>query len=114
MSDTPSPIPPGGLEITETAIGNQFKAQLRIWVAGIAGALVTAAATRLHLPILTSLWGIQGDQIVGLIVGSILFVGMSAWQWLRVRLVNSRWWHLATDPRVPDDLVRPATPPKGS
>jgi hypothetical protein len=33
---------------------------------------------------------------------------MSAWQWARVRMVNSRWWHLAIDGRVPDTLVRPA------
>jgi hypothetical protein len=102
-------IPPTGLQITPTAIGNQAKAQLRIWIAAIGGALVTAAANKLHLPILTALWGAQGDQIVGLVVGSLMLALMSGWQWARVRLVNSRWWKLATDDRVPNDLVRPAT-----
>lgn len=104
------PIPPAGLEITPTAIKLQLQGFLRLAVAGIAGSLVTAAANKLHLPLLTTIWGAQGDQVVGVIVGAIMFALMAAWQWARVQLVNSRWWHLATDPRVPDDLVRPAAP----
>jgi hypothetical protein len=105
MTDAPSPIPPGGLEITETAIGNQFKAQLRIWVASAGAALLG----RYALP--PSLFD---DRTVDLVTGAILLGAGSALQWLRVRLVNSRWWHLATDPRVPNELVRPASTTKGN
>lgn len=111
METTPSPIPPGGLQVTQSGADVQVKAQLRIWIAGIGGALVATAAHKLDLPILTTLWGQQGDQIAGIVAGSIMLAGMSTWQWLRVRLVNSRWWALAVHPDVPSDLVHPASKP---
>ena len=106
-TDAPVALP---LEITKTALGVQLKAQLRILIAALAGALVTAAANRLHLPILTAIWGAQGDQVVGLVLGALTLAAASGLQWARVRLVNSRWWQLATDPRVPDSIVRVAPP----
>ncbi len=73
-------------------MGVQALGQLRIWVALLAGALVTAAANKLHLPLLTAIWGEQGSQVVGIIVGALAAAGVSGLQWARVRLVNSRWW----------------------
>jgi hypothetical protein len=115
MTDTPSPIPPGGLEITPTPpLWLQAQGQLRIWLGPLLGILVGIVAARLHLPILNDLWGQQGPAIVGIIVTALTQAGMSAWQWARTTFVNSRWWHVATDPRVPDEIVRPALPPKGT
>lgn len=102
MSD---PIPPEGLQITKAAIGLQVQGQIRILVAGAAGAI----AGRLLLPD-----GLIDDRIIDAVTALIMIGAVSAWQWARTRLVNSRWWHLAMDPRVPDELVRPASPTKGN
>ena len=105
MAEEPAPLPLP--DVPASAIAQQFKGQLRIAVAAVAGSLVTAAAAKLHLPILTTFWGVQGDQIVGMITGIILLGLMAAWQWVRARIVHSRFWALATNPRVPNDIIKP-------
>lgn len=98
MSD---PIPPAGLEITKTATRLQVQAQVRILVAAVAGAI----AGRLmpgH--------GVIDDRVIDALTALVMFAGLSVSAYLRTQLVNSRWWHLALDPRVPDELVRPAQP----
>jgi hypothetical protein len=103
------PIPPGGLVVTPTPpLWLQLQGQARIWLGPILGVAVGVVASRLHMPILNDLWGQQGPVIVGMIVTAGTQSAMSAWQWARTNLVNSRWWHLAIDPDVPDDKVRPA------
>ena len=106
MSD---PIPPGGLEITPTApLWLQAQGQARIWLGPVLGVGVGIIAKRVNLPILNDLWGQQGPVIAGMIVTAAAQAAMSVWQWGRTTLVNSRFWHLAIDPDVPPDKVRPA------
>lgn len=107
MSD---PIPPGGLEVTRVGLGVLLRAQLRLWVAS-AGAALIASAVRHNVPIIPGLWN---DTTIEAVTGALMLAGSAFATWARERLVNSRWWHVATDPRVPDELVRPAPPKKGS
>jgi hypothetical protein len=95
---TPAALP---IDVTPSAASLQVKAQLRILLAAVAGALVGKHI----LPA-----GIINDTLLDALAAMAMIGLASAWQWARVRLQHSRLWSLAINRRVPDDLVRPATP----
>lgn len=100
MPDTPPPATTP-VNVTPSATLPQIKGQVRILLAAFAGAMVGR-----HL--------IPADLVNDVTldaVSALIMIGLaSGWQWARGRLEHSRWWTLATDHRVPDDLVRVATP----
>lgn len=100
MTDTPD-LPDAGLQIAKQAIALRAKAQLRIAVAALAGMLIGKHI----LPA-----GLVDDTLLDAITAIVLAGAVAFWQDFRVRLQHSRLWALATNPRVPDDLVRPTQP----
>ena len=98
MADQPATTP---IDVVPTATQLQIKGQVRIILAALAGALIG----RHILPA----W-LGSDTIVDALSALVMIGVASAWQWARVRLQHSRLWQLATNKRVPDDLIRPATP----
>lgn len=100
---TPAPIPDEGLEVAKSAIKLRFKAQLRIGLAGFAGMLVGK-----H--ILPS--GLVDDTLLDALT-SIVFAAVAVyWQDARAWLQHQRLWDLATNPKVPPEIIRPVTPPE--
>ncbi len=96
------PIPDNGLEVAKSALKLRAKAQLRIGLAAIAGSLVGKHI----LPA-----GLLDDTLLDALT-AIIFAGSAVyWQDARTLLQHTRLWKLATNPRVPDDLVRPVAPP---
>ena len=102
------PIPQTGLTVEPSAFATQVKAQLRIVLAALAGAILGRLVDRGILPD----W-LAGDGTAELIVGVLLYAIPSIWQWWRVRLQHLRLWGLALSRRVPDDMIRVADPPVG-
>jgi hypothetical protein len=92
--DAPIPL---GLEVSRSALSGIAKAQLRIAIAAIGGALVL----RKVLPA----W-LVNDGMVDLIAGVIILGVASAWSWVRARITHARFASLARDPEVPADRVQ--------
>jgi hypothetical protein len=88
------------IDVKPTATDQQIKAQVRLILAALAGAMVGKHILPREL----------ANDVVLDAVSALIMIGLaSAWQWARVKLQHSRLWKLATNPRVPDDLVRPVT-----
>jgi len=95
-------IPDEGLEVAKSALKARAKAQLRIGLATVAGMLVGKHI----LPA-----GMLDDTLLDAIA-AILFAGIAAyWQDARAALIHSRFWQLATNRRVPADIIRPVAAP---
>lgn len=85
-----------GIVVPPTVLASQAKAQLRLALAAIGGALVL----RKVLPE----WAVN-DQMLDLIAGLIIWGVAAAWSWGRNKLNHARWIAVAADPRVPDDVA---------
>lgn len=103
MTDIPDPEAPLGLEVAKSVVATQAKAQLRLALAGVAGAIAGSAFGHRFLPT-----GLVNDSLLDAVTALIIYGVAGRWQWFRARLIHSRFWTLANDPAVPDDQVRPA------
>jgi hypothetical protein len=101
MTDPSAPAAPVAVPIAvaPTATEQQIKAQVRLALAAIAGALIGKHI----LPA-----GLINDTLLDALAAMVMMGLASAWSWARVKLQHSRFWALAINRRVPDDLVRPA------
>ena len=90
-----APMP---VDVAKSVVTSQVKAQLRIGLAALAGMMVGK-----HLLPASMNNDAMLDAICALIFGGIA----AGWQWGRTVIEHCRWWQLAVDPRVPNDLVRP-------
>ena len=97
MTDTPNPMP---ITVAPSDAPQQVKAQVRILLAAVAGALVGKHIVPAELVNDATLDAVSALVMVGL---------ASGWTAARVRLQHTRLWRLAIDPRVPNDLVQPAS-----
>jgi hypothetical protein len=97
---------PANVVVPLSPLSLQLQAQVRIVVAALAGGIVTAAASRLKLPVLTTLWGVQGEQVVGAVTGVVMLAGMSAWSWAKNKWMHRDLASIAADPRVPNEVAR--------
>lgn len=89
-----SPVQP--VVVPPSILAGQAKAQLRLALAAIGGALVLRKA----LPA----WAVN-DQMLDLVAGLIIWGVAAAWSWGRNKLNHARWIAVAADPRVPDDVA---------
>lgn len=88
--ETPSVVVPASV------LAGQAKAQLRLALAAIGGALVL----RGFLP----KW-LVNDQMVELVTGLVIWGVAAAWSWIRNKVNHARWVAVAADPRVPDSVA---------
>lgn len=93
-----APVAATPIDVAKSALAVRAKAQLRIALAGLAGALVSKHI----LPA-----GLLDDTLLDGLAGVILAGAAAYWQDFRAMLNHSRLWALAINKRVPDDLVRP-------
>ena len=91
------------IDVAKSVVMNQAKGQLRIALAGIAGAIAGSAFGHRYLPP-----GLFNSTLIDAVAVLVIYGLTAGWQWARVRLQHSRLWQLAINPRVPNDLVRPA------
>ncbi|WP_336866927.1 hypothetical protein [Sphingomonas sanguinis] len=94
MSAVEDPAP--AIVVPASVLAAQAKAQLRLALAAIGGALVL----RGFLP----KW-LVNDQMVELATGVVIWVVAAAWSWIRNKVNHARWVAVAADPRVPDDVA---------
>ena len=46
------------------------------------------------------------DQLIDLLAGGVFVAAASAWAWIRAKLSHSKFFAVASDPRVPDAVAR--------
>ncbi|WP_061780742.1 hypothetical protein [Sphingomonas sanguinis] len=88
--------PAKGIVVPPTVLAGQAKAQLRLGLAAIGGALVLRKA----LPE----WAVN-DQMLDLVAGLIIWGVAAGWSWGKNKLNHARWVAVAANPRVPSDVV---------
>lgn len=95
-----APIP---INVAESVIATQAKAQLRLAIAAIAGAIAGSAFGRHYLPA-----DLFNAPLLDAVSAVIVYAIASRWSWAKNKLVHSRFWALAINPAVPNSVIRPA------